>query len=94
MDWKAAARVYGDTTRKLRAMDFSEYMVYRERWHKQAYQKSVETNDPKWHGFLDALVDEGDRRHKGEADTDGWLDEVLRYLYEEEEHAQIRADAP
>ena len=85
MEWKAAAITYGSTTKKLRAMGDREYTAYRLKWEENAHVKAVETDDPKWWGFLDAFIDEGDRRANGTADTDPWLDEVLRYLYEEKE---------
>lgn len=90
MDWKAAAITYGSTTAKLRAMTREEYEEYREKWIDKALfriqVKDIDGNpDPKWVGFYDALMAEDDRRANGTADTDPWLDEVLRYLYEEKE---------
>lgn len=87
MDWKTAAITYGSTTAKLRAMSTEEYEAYYLKWHDKSTDKINEggADKAKWIGFLDALHDEADRRANGTADTDPWLDEVLRYLYEEKE---------
>ena len=87
MDWKTAAITYGSTTAKLRAMTYEESVAYRAKWHEKAVAKIEEggADKAKWIGFFDALHDEADRRANGTADTDPWLEEVLRDLYEEKE---------
>ena len=92
MDWKLAAQTYGSTTAKLRVMSDEEYRAYAEKWTERAItgmEKEHGLSKVKWIGFWDALHDERDRRAGGTADTDPWLGEVLKYLYEEREHAQV-----
>lgn len=88
MEWKVVARVYGDTRRKLCGMSQEDFSEYRVRWEPRTVRGVQEggADQDKWIGFRDALRDEYAKRQGATApEADAWLDEVLHYLYEEQE---------
>lgn len=92
--WKDTARTYGDTRAKLAKMSWAEYMEYLSIWEMKAVKGMAgvpSATTAKWYGFFEALQDELHRRELAapKLGDDDWLDGVLRYLYEEVEHAQV-----